>query len=97
MSNTENTRENLKRKRQQKTSRRQYKLYLSELENNEIFRNNTISPANVNTLQDTWVKLNEKLNASGGSVRDVTGWKRVINIRYILYCPAFITNDVLGI
>lgn len=86
MSNIENISENLKRKRQPKTSRRQYELYLSELENNEIFRSNTILPANPNILKESWDKLIEKLNASGGPIRDVTGWKRVIIMSIILPC-----------
>lgn len=73
-----------KRKRQAKTTRQQYELYLAELEHNTLFRNNTFTGENPTALKDTWAQLIVKLNSTGGPIKDVSGWKRV---SFLIYRP----------
>lgn len=68
-----------KRKRQQKTTRQQYEIYLAELENNKDFRENVFSPNNPSVLKETWEKITVRLNAAGGPIKDVASWKRTFS------------------
>lgn len=66
-----------KNTRLSKTTRRQYEIYLNELRTNKPFRENKFDGSDPDIIQRTWQNLVSKLNASGGPVRDITGWKRV--------------------
>lgn len=66
-----------KKKRSNKTSRSQYEIYLNELENNMLFRENKYSADEPDYLKKTWKSLAQKLNSSGGPVKDEASWKKV--------------------
>lgn len=87
-----------KKKRAAKTTRRQYELYLEELNANKVFRENKFDGTRPNIIEESWENLSHKLNASGGPVKSVQEWKRVhfnnkliynlmlINIYYVYLC-----------
>ncbi|CAG9769224.1 unnamed protein product [Ceutorhynchus assimilis] len=66
-----------KGKRAGKTTRAQYQIYLDELQTNNFFRESKFDASDPDILKRTWEELSVKLNASGGPIREVAGWKRV--------------------
>jgi len=66
-----------KKKRAAKTTRRQYEMYLEELRANKAFRENKFDATQPNIIDESWQKLCNKLNASGGPVKSVQEWKRI--------------------
>lgn len=81
-----------KKKRAAKTTRRQYELYLEELRVNKALRENKFDATQPNIIDESWQKLCEKLNASGGPVKSTQEWKRVnfnkliYNLLHNIYC-----------
>lgn len=79
----------VKKTRSLKTTRQQYAIYLAELENNKLFRENAFNPKeDYKLIASIWDKLATKLNASGGGpIKDVIGWKKVSYQSNYLYLP----------
>jgi len=77
-----------KRKRTLNTSKEQYELYLSFLENDYAFRSGTINPTlGDNYISNKWEELTNKLNAiNGGPNLTHEEWKKVKFIGIIYKC-----------
>lgn len=84
-----------KRPRAGKTTRVQYTLYLDVLRENKQFRENKFDANQPNLIEETWEKLARALNASGGPVRCVKEWKRVI-FKHSVICHCNITYNISG-
>lgn len=66
-----------KRPRAGKTIRGQYILYIEHLKSNKAFRENKFDANQPHIIEETWEKLVQLLNASGGPIRNVKEWKGV--------------------
>ena len=68
-----------KRKRTKNTTTEQYELYLVAIENDYVFKSNTINPTlEPNYIANKWQDLSIKLNAIGqGPALHGEGWKKV--------------------
>lgn len=63
--------------RMSKTTPQQYGMYLNELQQNPYFRENKIKPDHPEAVKTAWANLVTKLNACGGPMKDIAGWKKV--------------------
>lgn len=85
-----------KRTRAGKTTRTQYMLYLEELKSNNAFRENKFDANQPHVIEQSWEKLVQTLNASGGPSRNVKEWKKVstkcniVTFHYIKQCCRFL-------